>query len=243
MDQDERFLPLFLDALRSSPATAVFALIGTAVPLSVGFLSWLLGAPALIVLVVTAVSAPIVGYGAYVYARMVWKGEIGNRRRLEKELDTCRAQRASLSIVSAQEHPLWWAEQNWCRIGVHNGGKVAAQHVEARLESMAPDPLNFNVLPSLLGRKGGNTENCHINPGKTEFFDVFQWDRAAGCLLLMTVEWTGQPFALSQCPDHQCRLHVQVTASNADHGDYMFTLRHLPDKQPEFHLLSPAGPG
>lgn len=237
MNGGRAFLRLLVSTLRQSWVTALAESLLTLVPLLVGLAAWLSGAPTWLVFLITAASVPAAGFVVYTNARAVWAAEVAKRQEVEEELRSYRDARPSLRIVFEPRFPMWWPEECWLRVGVFNGGSAPAQNVEVRLEDMAPNPLAFNVLPSLLGRKGGSTSSCQINPGNTEYFDVVKGLRDdKDTLALWTVEGSGQTFALGGSPDHQSELLIRVTAGNADPAEERLTLQCRPGEDPNLRL-------
>ena len=162
--------------------------------------------------------------------------------------------KAELQMVFRHEPPTWIEEERRYRIGVHNSGDIAAENVEVKLNSIKPtNPLPVDVLPSRLGRKGGGTDNCRINPGATDYFDVLTRVRkehhrpnqsnsaivvigvsGPRTLELWTESHSGQNFELD--PDTEYELAVEVFASNAQPLSRRFKLRHRLGSEVELEL-------
>jgi len=141
---------------------------------------------------------------------------------------------AHLQIVYSPEHPMQWPEQGWYRIKVENRSSwTQAQNVRARIESIVPNPLPFNAVPSDMGVKDGDSHD--VNPGGYVLFDVVQdvphEDRKLRIFLIGSM---GQEFSLE--PDQSYEIFVRVTAANAEPRDQSFILTHPLGAPLEFSL-------
>lgn len=155
----------------------------------------------------------------------------------------------SLEIFYARKSPMWWPEERWHRIGIRNTVQTPAHNVELWLESIEPvNPLDFNVLPSRLGRKGGGADDCRINPGRPEYFDLIQevprvvesglaiiTSRGPRTLALWTVEAAGQHFELDSEMDYVWT--VAASASNSAPDTRQLLVRHRQGGGVEIELL------
>ncbi len=130
---------------------------------------------------------------------------------------------ARLRIVYSPEHPMWWPQQGWYRIKVENESRwTQAPNVRARVESIVPNPLPFNAVPSDLGVKDG--ESHDVNPGAYILFDVVQ--HVPGTprdLRLYVVGSMGQTFQISPGTDYE--MLIRVTAANTASREKVFVMR------------------
>lgn len=158
---------------------------------------------------------------------------------------------ARLLFFYEPEFPMWWEKEGYHRIGVRNESAILAENVEVKLERMEPSvPLERNVLPSLLGRKGGRTDDCRINPYADDYFDILQevppGEDDGGALVrvsplgprslkLWTVESAGQVFELD--PRAEYRWTLRVSAANAKPEIRTLLVRHPMGGHVQLELL------
>ena len=137
---------------------------------------------------------------------------------LAEQVDILEDKRAKLAIIFEPVFPMFWKEQRWYRICVRNNSRTTqARDVLVKLISIDPLPQTafINVCPSQLGRKDGGTDDCQINPGSEEFFDlVSESSTISGVLHLWTVANAGQSFVLQNDIEHHFR--IEASAANAE---------------------------
>jgi hypothetical protein len=233
MGERQSYRARFLHSVKESPWLSIPRLLVVLLSGVVSSVGWLLGlstGPALLVASIGTITAAGL---VYRHGKEVWTTDTA---KLSAELDDLRSRRASLEIVFARKHPMWWEEQKWYRIGVLNRGPAAADEVEVRLEEMTPNLLPFDVLPSLLGIKGSKTERCQINPGKTEYWDVVS--QTDDGVALWTREGKGQEFHPTNDSDYQTRLLIRVTSANAEPLKASFLLRKEPHEPLQLSRLN-----
>lgn len=159
---------------------------------------------------------------------------------IHREIEALKDQRATIHIVFEPVFPMWWKEQGWFRLGVRNDGPAVADDVRVRLESISPDPLNFNVLPCALGVKDAPPENIgitSIRPGVTEYFDLVSLPPGSYTLFaLKTRVGFDQRFSIP--PGHDgCKFSVSSSGRNTNLENRQILLRLLQPMTPELVLV------
>jgi len=150
------------------------------------------------------------------------------------ELDTAKTTQAALAISVAKETI---RGMDWHRVQIRNTSRTAqARDVAVKLHRIEPDPLSFNPYPGRLGKKGGGTEHCYINPGDHELFD-FVRDTKQAVYQLFTVEFLGHEFTLIE---GDYRVTISASAANADQVCKTFIMRQ-PFTRNEKNYLELAG--